>query len=265
MKYIVFSDLDDTLLTSNKQITLESINYIKEFVNNGNIFCIATGRPFDGAYKFYEALNVNCPLVCDNGASIYFLDGKNHYFSLDKNILKEFLIKTEDMADCIYINTNNNIAYSHNLNNVPGWLIHNEYSKLQIIDGIIHENINEDGLICNFWLQERYLDSFMKILEEYDFFYRNWGLYDGIYAFEIHSKEASKGNALLYLANYFNIPHKNTLAFGDQLNDISMLKEAYYGVSMINANTELKELTKYHTDYDFNNNGVIEFLKKLPK
>ena len=105
----------------------------------------------------------------------------------------------------------------------------------------------------------------MKVLNEYDFLYRNWGLYDGVYAFEIHSKEASKGNALKYLANYYNIDSKNTLAFGDQLNDISMLKAANYGVSMINANQELKELTKYHTDYDFNNNGVIEFLKKLPK
>ena len=265
MKYLVFSDLDDTLLTANKEITLESKEYIKEFVKNGNIFCIATGRPFDGAYKFYQALGVDCPLVCDNGASIYYLDGKNKYFPLDKVVFKEFLGKVHDMADCIYINTNTNVAYSYNLPKVPGWLIHNEYSKLQIIDGNVYENINEDGLICNFWLKEWHLDEFMKVLKEYDFFYRNWGLYDGVYAFEIHSKEASKGNALKYLANYYNIDSKNTLAFGDQLNDISMLKAANYGVSMINANQELKELTKYHTDYDFNNNGVIEFLKKLPK
>ena len=264
MKYLVFSDLDDTLLTQNKEITIESKEYIKEFVNNGNIFCISTGRPFDGAYKFYEALGVNTPLVCDNGASIYNLDGKNKFFTLDKQVFKEFIGRVQNMADCIYINTNTNIAYSYNLPKVPVWLIHNEYSKLQIIDGNVYENMNEDGLICNFWLKEWHLDEFLKILNEYNFFYRNWGLYDGVYSFEIHSIEASKGNALKFLENYYNIDHKNTLAFGDQLNDISMLKAANYGVSMINANQELKELTTYHTDYDYNNNGVIEFLKKLP-
>lgn len=41
-----------------------------------------------------------------------------------------------------------------------------------------------------------------------------------------------------------------------------MLKEAYYGVSMVNAHEEVKKETKYTTDFDFNNNGVIEFLKK---
>jgi hydroxymethylpyrimidine pyrophosphatase-like HAD family hydrolase len=52
------------------------------------------------------------------------------------------------------------------------------------------------------------------------------------------------------------------MSFGDQLNDISMIEEAHYGVAMINAVGELKSYTKYVTDYDFNNNGVIEFIKK---
>ena len=62
--------------------------------------------------------------------------------------------------------------------------------------------------------------------------------------------------------NYYHIDDDKTMSFGDQLNDISMIKEANYGVAMINAVGELKSHTKYVTDYDFNNNGVIEFIKK---
>lgn len=265
MKYLALSDLDNTLLTWNKEITNESINYIRDWVSKGNIFCISTGRPYAGAYQFYEVLGVNCPLVCDNGCSIYFLDGKNKFFSIEMNRFKEFLSRTKGMDSHIYIITSKNVSYTHHLDKVPSWIIHNEMNNLEIIDGDIVENIKEEPLICNFWLKERFLDEFMNIIKDYEdiFFYQNWGLYDGIYSFEIHSKFASKGIALKYLKDYYKIDDDKTLAFGDELNDISMILEAFYGVSMINGNQELKAKTIYHTDYDYNNNGVIEFLKKL--
>lgn len=265
MKYLALSDLDNTLLTGTKEITNESIQYIKEWVKNGNLFCISTGRPYSGAYHFYEALGVDCPMVCDNGCSIYFIDGKNKFFSIEMNRFKEFLMRVEGMDDHIYITTPKNICYSHHLEKVPGWIIHNEVQNLEIVDGDIVENMKEEPLICNYWLKERCYDEFMNIIKEYDdiLFYQNWGLYDGIYSFEIHSKFASKGLALRYLKEHYKIKENNTLAFGDELNDITMIEEAYYGVSMINGNQELKEKTKYHTEYDYNNNGVIEFLKKL--
>ena len=52
------------------------------------------------------------------------------------------------------------------------------------------------------------------------------------------------------------------MAFGDQYNDLSMIKEAHYGVAMINAVEDLKKETIYFTTSDFNHNGVIKFIKK---
>ena len=66
-----------------------------------------------------------------------------------------------------------------------------------------------------------------------------------------------------YLRKKYNIKKENTISFGDQLNDLSMIEMANYGVAMINSRTEVKEKAKYTSEFDFNNNGVISFLKNL--
>jgi len=76
MSYLVLCDLDNTLLTKKKHITLRSLLAIKSFVRKGNFFVIASGRPLSGTIKYYKQLGVKMPMVCDNGASIYFPDGK---------------------------------------------------------------------------------------------------------------------------------------------------------------------------------------------
>ena len=57
---------------------------------------------------------------------------------------------------------------------------------------------------------------------------------------EINSREATKGIALQKLAAHLGIPVEETMAFGDDLNDITMLKAAGTGVAMGNAAEEVK-------------------------
>ena len=68
---------------------------------------------------------------------------------------------------------------------------------------------------------------------------------------------------MIYLANKFNIPLKNTISFGDQLNDLPMIECANYGVAMINSRVEVKEKAKYISEFDFNHDGVINFIQKI--
>ena len=70
---------------------------------------------------------------------------------------------------------------------------------------------------------------------------------------------------MLYLAKKLKIKKENIISFGDQLNDIPMLMMANYGVAMINSRDEVKEKAKFISEFDYNNNGVIEFIKKIIK
>ena len=62
---------------------------------------------------------------------------------------------------------------------------------------------------------------------------------------EINQSRANKGEALLALGEHLGLKREQIMAFGDGLNDLSMLKEAGIGVAMANACQEAKELADW--------------------
>lgn len=57
---------------------------------------------------------------------------------------------------------------------------------------------------------------------------------------ELNHRDAHKGAALRQLAEYLGIPMSATMALGDGLNDLTMLREAGLGVAMANACPEAR-------------------------
>ncbi len=57
---------------------------------------------------------------------------------------------------------------------------------------------------------------------------------------EVNAAEATKGRALMWLADYLGVGREATMAFGDGENDISMIKAAGIGVAMGNALDQVK-------------------------
>ncbi|MBQ9564524.1 MAG: HAD family phosphatase [Synergistaceae bacterium] len=64
---------------------------------------------------------------------------------------------------------------------------------------------------------------------------------------EINDERANKGEALKTLADCLNIGLSQTLAFGDGLNDLSMLRTAGIGVAMGNACAEIRDAAAFVT------------------
>ena len=62
------------------------------------------------------------------------------------------------------------------------------------------------------------------------------------YFLECNPLKATKGNALRWCADHFGFDMSEALAFGDSLNDVSMLQAAGTGVAMGNAREDVKAL-----------------------
>lgn len=262
-KYLTVCDLDDTLLTTKKKIRRKSIHFIKKYLQKGNYFVICTGRPFNGAISFYNMLPKGMPMITDNGGVIHYPTEngfKTISFDTPKEIMVEFLQQIDDsiLSGCATVGNNH---YIQNRAETPSWIIHNELES-NIIEGQLKDILNENPILVNLWLKEGTIENFEKIANRYSeyFLYRNWGFYNDRYSIEIYPKDASKGNAMEYLAKEFKVDY--TCAFGDQWNDLSMIMQADYGIAMINAVDRLKVAAKYQTEKDHNHNGVVHYLKK---
>jgi len=79
-------DLDNTLLTSEKNIDQETIDLIKKVDEAGKKVILATGRMFEAAINFLEELELDTPLITYNGALI-----KNK----NREVIQENLISDE--------------------------------------------------------------------------------------------------------------------------------------------------------------------------
>ena len=73
-------------------------------------------------------------------------------------------------------------------------------------------------------------------------------------------QDISKARSIKILADYLGIDMADTIAFGDGLNDVEMIKECGIGVAMGNANIKLKEVADYITD-DISKDGVYKALE----
>lgn len=78
---------------------------------------------------------------------------------------------------------------------------------------------------------------------------------------EATAKGCNKGEALLWLSRYLGVDRRNTVAFGDGNNDLSMLHAAGYGVAMGNAAPDVKNAAQYSTVSN-EEDGVAVFLEQ---
>ena len=76
-------------------------------------------------------------------------------------------------------------------------------------------------------------------------------------------EHVSKGHAVKKLCELLQIPLANTVAAGDQENDISMIEAAAVGAAMKNATDAVKARADYITENDCNHSGVAEILGKF--
>jgi Cof subfamily protein (haloacid dehalogenase superfamily) len=83
----------------------------------------------------------------------------------------------------------------------------------------------------------------------------------GPFNIEIMDTNGHKGNGIKVMAEYYNIPIENTVAIGDNFNDVPMLEVAGLSVAMGNADPSVKEIADVVTLTN-NEHGVAHAIEK---
>jgi hydroxymethylpyrimidine pyrophosphatase-like HAD family hydrolase len=86
-----------------------------------------------------------------------------------------------------------------------------------------------------------------------------WSLSNNV---ELNIAAANKGRALKVLCEHLSIDIRDVMAFGDGLNDRTMLLEAGYSVAMENGIGDIKSIADFVTDNN-DEEGVARAIEKL--
>ena len=80
-KVVLVTDLDGTLLTSEKKITEADFQAIRRFRDLGGRFTVATGRTVQTFEQYRAMLDINMPVIMYNGAGIYDYEKKRFMYT----------------------------------------------------------------------------------------------------------------------------------------------------------------------------------------
>lgn len=240
-------DLDGTVLNNAKRITPATRKALEAAIAAGVIVLPASGRPLTGlCQEFLDIPGVEYALT-SNGAAVYRLsDGAAiHTDYLDTALaaeLMERLGKLEIMAT--FFAAGRGYASDRQLALLPRLSVSEPVRDYLRASRTVLEDpvsfIREHGQVEKFTLNFLHdsgggwvdLAGVRAVLDDHPGLSIVSGGTDNL---EITAPTASKGAALLALADYLGIPHAQTMACGDSENDLAMLDAAGFSVAMANS------------------------------
>jgi Cof subfamily protein (haloacid dehalogenase superfamily) len=254
-------DLDDTLLTDERIITPGTVEAIKRAMETGVLVTVATGRMFPSALPFASQLGLNVPLITYQGAVIKDMKGENVMYeryvspALSRRLLdianKKNLHLQVYQDDILYSAADNEKLRQYaEFAGVP-YTVEPDLYKLTERDFIKLLIFDEPDMLDDLAeeLRAEFGDT-AYITKSKPFF------------LEIMHPEASKGRAILHLAQTFGIDRSEIIGIGDSYNDLDLLEVAGLGVAMGNAPDEIKQKADYVT-LSNNEEGVRHVIEKF--
>lgn len=282
MKLIV-SDLDGTLLNEKSELSQENVDALLSAQKQGIEIAIASGRNYGNVSAICRNAGLNPHIISNNGSFVFTKEGERiQSYSLEKQHVRHAIDWLQDrryffMVCCAeHIYTPRKAAelldddYNNATNRSP------EITEEKSREGKEHL-LNQECIM--------FIDDFYELIER-DVTFGNvsvitvdldklqagrtyFGTYPGMsmtiagkHIFEMIHTSASKGNALECLTKHLRIPLQETLAVGDNFNDLSMLKKAGISVAVENAEEEVKKICKHVTLANIEN-GVAHIINNL--
>lgn len=254
---LIASDMDGTLLDDNKNLPENFTEVIEKLFDKNIRFVISSGRSFCTLKEQFTQYLDDMTFICDNGA--YIVDkGKEISVSvLPKATVDEVVdFCAEHKLTAILCGRNgtwHNAGNDEQLASVCNYYVNQVHMDdlTQCNDDIYKIAIlQQDGIEKDGYpkLRNKFGDSYNVQLSG-----ERW--------VDIMNKDVNKGDALRRLENRLGIKYEETMAFGDYLNDVEMLNNAYYSFAMENAHKEVKKVANFTTGSN-NDNSVMKEISK---
>lgn len=265
---VVAFDLDGTLLNSKRQITPESIAAINRLREQGIKVVLVTGRHHVAVRAYYHQLQLDTPVICCNGTYLYdfqkdrVVDGA----PLTQSQARQVLEIMDDDAINMLMYTTDAMNYQHlddHLRELSAWANQLEPELRPVLREVQLNHLVDNGdVIWKFVAcgeEPAYIQKMVSRLEQQIDLSCEWSWHNRV---DISAVGNTKGNRLSQLLDDWQVSPEHVMAFGDNGNDISLIRLAGFGVAMGNAVDELKQAADRVT-LSNDHNGISHALSEF--
>ncbi len=243
---LIASDIDGTLVPDGTmKIDPQMINVIKRCRKNNIIFAGASGRQYYSMAKLFAPVADQIYYITDNGTILR--DQKKIYdiTELNRRSLFEMIKDAKDLPGSDIMLCAKDAAYCEDEGKMFYWMRDSYHFNIKVI-GDFETNLDRYEDIVKISI---YYDGDCEALVNKDF-RPKWGnkfqiQSAGTMWTEVMSPEADKGAKVRKLQEILGISQHETMAFGDNLNDIGLLAAADESYAIGSARDEVKEAAKY--------------------
>jgi Cof subfamily protein (haloacid dehalogenase superfamily) len=260
---LVVTDVDGTLLDNNADISelnLKALLTCKEMEIG---IVLATGKSIFSIRPIIQKFDLKLPQITLNGAVIVDKDLKvinsikispEYYFGIVKEIREHGYNPLAALTD--------------------GRIFFDRYHPNMKAFDRIKENITKIDSIETDFISQNCVSVSVAIKEEdpLDLHLRNKFscklqlVRSGEYFFDILNLDATKGNALHFVAEMLKIDKKEIAVFGDSYNDLSMFSQAGLRIATRNSYQKVLEAADFITDENYNSGfgkAVYKYILKV--
>lgn len=239
---LIAIDIDGTLLNEKNELAPRTIQALNAATAKGIKVVLTTGRPLTGVKPYLQALGLTGDeqyVITFNGALSQTVSG---------NIITKETITYQDYRDIealsrqldvhFHVEDEQLIYTAHAL--IPKYSIGESYLVNMQIQYMPVADMAVKDYSKGMMIDE--IDVINRVAKEVpaEFHERFYIVQSTPFFLEFLNKAASKANALAELSAKLGIDQSETMALGDQNNDLPMLKWAGLGVAMGNGTDEAK-------------------------
>ena len=240
----IITDLDRTLLHTDKSISPYTVDIFKKCRENGFVILTASARPLRDIIQFNKQIQFDA-IVATNGAVISLPSGiKEIGIQIDsgEKILSNILLYPDVFLS---IETSTGL-YSNR--DIPIWepIIYDKFPKIPDKTVLFKILVSSEHKELYDGIRDTLTDDVYYTIANKDLI-------------QIMSRDATKWNGILHMLSYFNISPKDAVYFGDDNDDIEAIKNCGLGVAVSNAIPSVLEVADRITDSN-DCDGVARFI-----
>lgn len=259
---LAVTDVDGTLIKDGShELNTDMFDIIRELKRKGIIFAVASGRQYTSIKRLFEPVADDMIFVSENGAYVMCRENEMSVVRMNQKKAREFIKYIRTLGNgCI---ANVSTPYSTYIDSRDeefyDLLVNGYHNRVTVVDDLLKEDL--DIIKISIYRKDGIADmAYNQILPLWQDVFK--GVVAGKEWLDFMDLSVDKGNALAEIQRLLRILPEETMAFGDNVNDIGMLKMAGESYAVETACDEVKSYAKHIAD-GYTKEGVIEILRQL--